>query len=111
MHIVDEYCSDEPFYPTPKFTSQPKSSRQFYNRDTKKDKIWFSDNSKLGVDFAIYKRVGCGGCCSGCGSYGHVLRDLDAMTALCEVRTQDFINLKSQLEKQITLNKQVELNI
>lgn len=31
MHVVDEYCSNEPFYPVPKFISQPKSSKQFYN--------------------------------------------------------------------------------
>ena len=55
MHIVDEYCSNEPFYPVPKFTSQPKSSKQFYNWVTEKDENWFSVDSKLSVDFAIYK--------------------------------------------------------
>jgi hypothetical protein len=60
IHIVDEYCSNEPFYPVPKFTSQPKSSKQFYYWATQKDENWFNDDSKfddskLSVDFAIYK--------------------------------------------------------
>jgi hypothetical protein len=88
----------------PKFTSQPKSSKQFYNWTTEKDENWFSVDSKLSVDFAIYKArawlwVFAGGAIRGeSASF-----DLDAMTALCEVRTQDFINLKSQLEEQASL--------
>ena len=39
-----------------------------------------------------------------CGSGGCGGRDLDAMTALCKVRTNDFIDLKSQLEDQMTLD-------
>ncbi|HAT1766993.1 TPA: F-box protein [Legionella pneumophila] len=100
MHIVDEYCSNEPFYPVPKFTSQPKSSKQFYNWTTGKDENWFSVDSKLSVDFAIYKghaarmRAECPG--------PAVRADLDAMTALCEVRTLDLINLESQLKDEMT---------
>ncbi len=60
MHVVYEYCSDEPFYPVPKFTSQPKSSKQFFNWTTDKDENWFSVASKLSVDFAIYKGGHCG---------------------------------------------------
>jgi hypothetical protein len=103
MHVVDEYCSDEPFIPVPKFTSQPKSSKQFYNWTTQKDENWFSVDSKLSVDFAIHKGsrfLFAGGCGAARGAGG---RDSDAMTALCEVRTQDFINLKSQLEEQASL--------
>ncbi len=55
MHVVDEYCSNEPFYPVPKFISQPNSSKQFYNWTTGKDENWFNGVSKLSVDFAIYK--------------------------------------------------------
>ena len=60
MHVVYEYCSDEPFYPVPNFTSQPKSSKQFYDYTTGQDENWFSVDSKLSVNFAIYKarRVG-----------------------------------------------------
>ncbi|HAT2067762.1 TPA: F-box protein [Legionella pneumophila] len=107
MHIVDEYCSDEPFYPVPKFTSQPKSSKQFYNWKTKRYENWFSVDSKLSVDFAIYKgwrRVPWRRAGRMLASLGIIAFDLDAMTALCKVRTNDFIDLKSQLEDQMTLD-------
>jgi hypothetical protein len=110
MHIVDEYCSNERFYPVPKFTSQPKSSKQFYNWATNKVENWFSVDSRLSVDFAIYK--GHWGlprrCAPDVALYrwagGAAVFDLDAMTALCKVRTNDFIDLKSQLEDQMTLD-------
>ena len=110
MHVVYEYCSNKPFYPVPKFTSQPKSSKQFYNLETEKHENWFNADSKLSVDFAIYNAAagwvvrrahaiawrGCrGGVCAA---------DLAAVTALCKVRTNDFIDLKSQLEDQMTLD-------
>lgn len=109
MHGVDEYCSNEPFYPVPKFTLQPKSSKQFYNWATDKDENWFSVDSKLAVDFAIYKGpyLFAGAPCRlGVPARGGCERslDLDAMTALCKVRTNDFIDLKSQLEDQMTLD-------
>jgi len=105
MHVVYEYCSDEPFYPVPKFTSQPKSSKQFYNWATEKDENWFNAGSKLAVDFAIYKGEAltasrCAPILGAAMGEG----DLDAMTALCKVRTNDFIDLKSQLEDQMTLD-------
>ncbi|QRN03472.1 F-box protein [Legionella sp. MW5194] len=112
MHVVYEYCSDEPFYPVPKFTSQPKSSKQFYNWITEKDENWFSVDSKLSVDFAIYKGRAVPhfrrawaprGWDGGMGAAAALI-DLDAMTALCKVRTKDFIDLKSQLEDQMALN-------
>ncbi|CEK10369.1 SidC homolog [Legionella hackeliae] len=46
MHVVHEYCSDEPFYPVPKFIYQPKSSKQFYIWSTNKVANWFSVDSK-----------------------------------------------------------------
>ncbi|CEK11597.1 hypothetical protein [Legionella hackeliae] len=104
MHIVDEYCSSEPFYPVPKFTSQPKSSKQFYNwtAETTKYENWFSVDSKLSVDFAIYKVVGERGA-GGAGRAPLAVRtNLDAVRVLCKVRTDDFIELKSQLEDQMT---------
>ncbi|MGQ3887523.1 F-box protein [Legionella sp. CNM-1927-20] len=112
MHVVYEYCSNEPFDPVPKFTSQPKSSKQFYNWATDEDESWFSIDSKLGIDFALYKG---GGGARDEGKWHPVVaqsrqwafgeqHSLIAMTALCEVRTKDFINLKSQLEEQMTLD-------
>lgn len=100
MHFVHVYCSNEPFYPIPKFISQPKSSKQFYNWATDKNEDWFSSDSKLGSEFAIYKGALHGAGAVRCG--GSQL-DLDAMKALCEVRTLDFIDLKSQLEEQAGL--------
>ena len=110
MHIVYEYCSNRSFYPVPKFTSQPKSSKQFYNWITQKDENWFGDVSKLSVDFAICKgRRGAGRLAAAgrraCGPpWAAPGFDLRAMTALFQVRTKDFINLKSQLEDQMTLD-------
>lgn len=104
MHVVNEYCSDEPFYPLPEFTSQPKSSKQFYNWITEKDENWFSADSKLSVDFAIYKGGRRWGAWVAPGGGAVRRADLDAMTALCKVRTNDFIDLKSQLEDQMTLD-------
>jgi hypothetical protein len=104
MHVVYEYCSDIPFEPLPQFTSQPKSSMLFYNWLTEKNENWFADNSMLGVDFAIYK--GLGKVAESVDSArlvlklgSRLLRDLAALTALCKVRTMDFINLNSQLEE------------
>ncbi len=105
MHIVDEYCSNEPFYPVPKFITQPKSSKQFYNWATDKDENWFSVDSKLSVDFAIYRGSGAAPVARAGGAAWGVRRiELVAMTALCKVRTNDFIDLKSQLEDQMTLD-------
>ncbi|MGQ3887526.1 F-box protein [Legionella sp. CNM-1927-20] len=111
MHVVYEYCSNEPFHPVPKFTSQPKSSKQFNNWTTKKDENWFDVESKLGSGFAIYKGAredGPAGTAKGYGAaiYHRVMRetDLAALMALYVARTKDFINLKSQLEKQMTLD-------
>ena len=101
MHIVDEYCSNEPFYPVPKFISQPKSSKQFYHWVTDKNENWFSVDSKLSVDFAIYKGVNRR---ASPGVRAAWRCDLDAMTALCKVRTNDFIDLKSQLEDLMRQN-------
>ncbi|MCW8410123.1 F-box protein [Legionella sp. PATHC035] len=108
MHIIDEYCSDEPFDPVPKFTSQQKSLRQFYNWTTKEKENWFSVDSKLSVDFAIFK--------AGAATIGswveaaqpHVACNLAAMTELFIVRTKDFLNLKSQLEEQMTIDNNLQ---
>ncbi|QEY52005.1 F-box protein [Legionella longbeachae] len=119
MHIVDEYCSNDPFYPVPKFTSQPISSKQFYDWTTNKSEDWFSVDSKLGSKFAIYKAVayGLGAACVyalGGGEYpaecfAAATFDLDAMKALYEVRTQDLINLKLQLKEQAGLENHYQV--
>ncbi len=110
MHVVNEYCSNEPFYPVPKFTAQPKSLKKFYNWMTSQEENWFDVGSKLSVDFAIYKAGAA--CCRACfraAGWAALLPDLDAMTALCKVRTNDFIGLKSQLEEQMTADNQPQV--
>lgn len=113
LHAVFEYCSDKPFYPVPDFKSPPKQSQQFYNGITEKTESWFGAISKLGREFAIYKASSGGsprgllGVCvvrrvsRGCGAY-----NLDSMKELCKVRTQDFINLKSEFETQKPVDNQ-----
>jgi len=106
MHIVHEYCSNEPFYPVPKFTFRPKSSKQFYNWITKKVEKWFSVDSKLSVDFAIAKTIPLWGRVQPevlvSGSRTAAPINLVAMTTLYKVRTNDFLHLKSQLKDQVT---------
>ncbi|KTC66329.1 SidC homolog (plasmid) [Legionella adelaidensis] len=120
MHIVFAYCSNEPFSPVPKFTAQPKSSKQqFYNWTTKKDENWFSIDSKLSADLAIFKggrfRAEASEATGRVQWFPGVLAgalplDLVAMKALCEVRTNDFIALKSQLEDQMTLDNPYQVS-
>ncbi|HAT9649720.1 TPA: F-box protein [Legionella pneumophila subsp. pneumophila] len=100
MHVVYEYCSDEPFDPVPKFKSKPKSSSQFYNWITNKLESWVSSDSLLGGEFAIYKAAGEVARAGAVGSRLLVRAscDLVAMKALYEIRTSDFIVLKSTLE-------------
>ncbi|QEY51977.1 F-box protein [Legionella longbeachae] len=106
LHAVYEYCSEEALYPLPKFNAQPKSSKQFYNCTTDKYEDWFSAHSKLGLDFAIYKGwrqpCSCPGRSQSRAFFLHI--DLDAMKELYKVRTNDFINLKSKLEEQASLD-------
>ncbi len=108
MHVVYEYCSNRPFHPLPDFTQQLAlpASKQFYNFQTTKNENWFAVGSKLGVDFAIMKAVRLAPlhalrACVPCGRpsvRAQSAVDLDAMKALCNARTNDFINLESQLE-------------
>lgn len=104
-HVVYEYCSEEPFYPLPSFTKQPTLNNQFYNWLTGLDENWFHPDSKLSIDFAIY-RGGFGAraarraaSCAWAEARHHA--DLAAVTALCDVRTNDFIALESQLEEPL----------
>lgn len=112
MHVVNEYCSNEPFYPVPNFTSRLTTSKQFYNRITRKEEDWFGVDSKLAVDFAIYRGVRDRAVAYGCASTPLPLgagADLIAVTALCEKRTNEFINLESQLEEQMLVGAQLKV--
>ncbi|WP_131743539.1 F-box protein [Legionella gratiana] len=101
IHVVYEYCSDTPFYPVPDFKEQPKSSKEFYNWLNNGEKeSWFCEGSKLGIDFAIYKGARGGAGVAGLpgffGRPGRVV--LNAIKALYEVRTNDFLALENDLK-------------
>ncbi|MBN9231422.1 MAG: F-box protein [Legionella sp.] len=106
MHVVDEYCSREPFYPLPQFTAQPKSSRQYYDWVILKDMDWFG----IKANFAICK--GTAGCIASYdgehNAFEQVAYDLNAMTVLYEKRTHDFLELKTELEAKITENNSIQ---
>lgn len=105
MHIIYEYCSNQRFDSVPEFIVQPNTSAQVYSWLSDKDEHWFSVDSKLSVDYAILK--GAGKVLAAGYARGRLPgtpachQDLDAMKALCKIRTNDFIDLKSQLEDQM----------
>ncbi|STX38800.1 F-box protein [Legionella feeleii] len=108
MHVVHEYCSDRPFYPVPEFATRPKTSSQFYNWLTHQYENWFTANSKLGSEFAIYKGGAsratlCSGCCLAAGGA------LGAVQMLFKIRIKEFASLRFPLEERaVTVNpKQV----
>jgi hypothetical protein len=107
-HIVYEYCSKQSFYPEPKFNKQPEVlSKQFCDKTGKKEN-WFSVDSKLSIDFAIYK-AGRSEARAEPVAWQRAQRavfDLAAMRALCEIRTKEFINIESQLGWQMTIDNQ-----
>lgn len=97
-HVVHEYCSETPFDPLPDFTKQPVPSRKFYNFVTDSKESWFGDDSKLGEDFGIYKGRALGAALPVGGARGRACRDLIAIKALYEVRTNDFLALEKELK-------------
>lgn len=100
VHIVHWYCYGIPFKPIPKFGEErPSRLKQLYNGITHEKEDWFHKESKLGVDFAIYKNCGEGDVCEawGVNSYRFVSHDLAAMKELCVVRTNDFNNFDQQI--------------
>ncbi|KTD05493.1 hypothetical protein Lgra_3370 [Legionella gratiana] len=87
-----------PFYPVPDFKKQPKSSKEFDNWLNDEKESWFREGSKFGIDFAIYKG-GHWGCSRASGVVrGWATLDLNAIKALCEVRTKDFLALENDLK-------------
>lgn len=111
MHVIHEYCADEVWDSTAMFISRPqKLLRTFWNLLTNGFKDWFSPDSKLGQDFAIVK-----GPLGGSAGYARavhgrargLLRDLDAMRALCEARTTGFAKLESRLSELLAAENQL----
>ncbi|AWN73830.1 hypothetical protein LEAN103870_19700 [Legionella anisa] len=101
MHVVYEYCSDQPFFPIPQFISRPKSMKQFYNWITGAYENWYHPASKLGINFALYKG---GHNKSNISDAGGFCQDLFALKKLFSSRIIDFINLKSLIENQLTID-------
>ncbi len=101
-HVVHEYCSDTPFNPLPDFTTQPVSSKEFYNFVSNSKESWYRVGSKLGVDFGVYKSSWALFCVCRCvagrAPSGVVRADLNAIKALYEVRTNDFLALEEELK-------------
>lgn len=115
MHVVYEYCSNDPFDLLPTFPFQPPSVKEVYNLMTRKSENWFAADSKLGMDYAIFK-----------GGRDRPIRsrqvvadeqgdgiaidvDLDGIRALYRVRTQQFINLEAKLGEQMMVDNQPEV--
>ncbi|HAZ7572088.1 F-box protein [Legionella sp. PATHC032] len=101
LHVVHEYCADRPFVPVPDFNIKPNSSLKFYNWITDFMDHWFLSYFKLGSAFAAYKGMGNIATSSSQSVTGTAALDLTAMTSLCDVRTRDFIALKSTLENPL----------
>lgn len=113
VHVVDEYCSDTPFLPVPQFVARPKPAnggvRRFYDFMSSVWESWFMVNSRLGVDFAIYKGGALGAVRRMDGSRGGALgagADLAAMKALSNIRTLDFRVLEARLESLRVVEEQ-----
>ncbi len=110
MHVVYWYCGDVPFHPVPDFIEQPSLKKQFYNWISNKYENWFHLDSKLGVDFAIYKGYFTLATTPQLGTYSapivHSLEDLLAMQTLGDVRSADFIELESLLLEPLVFDNQ-----
>jgi hypothetical protein len=117
LHVVDEYCSNTPFYPVPQFDSRPQpanSLRRFYNWFSENLESWFGSQSRLGFDFAIYKAYlgtpqqqdpGSGRPFPAASNAWSAVHDLDAMRALCETRTLDCSELETQLHSLMAVEE------
>ncbi|HAU1645335.1 TPA: F-box protein [Legionella pneumophila] len=101
MHVVHEYCANRPFAPVPDFNIKPNSSMEFYNWITDFLDHWFLSYFKLGSAFAAYKGMDHIATASSRSATGTAALDLTAMTVLYDVRTRDFIALKSTLENPL----------
>ncbi len=114
MHVVNHYCNQTPFVPTPTFKEAALKRTQTFNTWVyARKESWFfprrrAGESRLGVDFAIYKSSGMG-CAWGREQPGDwtpwslCAGDRAAVNALCEVRTTEFGELKLRLEQALVL--------
>ncbi len=109
MHVVYEYCSKQKFNQGLDFISKPESNQELFNLITDECEDWYGYDSKLWVEFAVYKEMGALGV-DGVGVELHFLRqDLAAITELYKIRANNFIHLKSQLEQLNTVDNQLSI--
>ncbi len=120
VHVVHEYCSNEPFSPQPQFNSKTKASRQLYHWTTRKFEDWFDRNSALGSQVAIYKALQVPGrtesvCAMAHKGWGGVWVKAQethvAIKTLYEVRKEDFVKLKPQLVTGMTPENQQQIRL
>jgi hypothetical protein len=106
MHIVSEYCSEEPFYPAPDFFCPSVTYSSIHNWLTKNDENWF--DSQLGHTYAVYKsrfvmpRIQ-NKEITEFEYWDHIIdRDLTALKALYSERNNDLIKLGTELADRVT---------
>lgn len=99
VHVVDEYCCETYVSPVSDF-KEPHTSSKKYKVSGQTYESWFSSDSKLGKDFAIYKviysisadREHLG------GPRAWSKYSIKSMNGLYNVRTNDFQALETALE-------------
>jgi hypothetical protein len=99
MYLVYKYCEK----------SNESLSQEFYNLVSEKYESWFESDSKLGIDFAIYRDNADEGA-KGSNVGGWVMQDLHFVKKLYEERTKAFINFESYLIEQIISDNLVKRN-
>ena len=99
-HIIQHYCEPNvPFYPLPTFTTEQfVRTLKFYNYVNNKEMTWAgvtpTSDSVLGENFGIASGPPALVC--GCALWSS-FRDLTAISALCKVRTSDYLAIPSKL--------------
>ncbi len=105
-HVAQHYCDrDKPFMQTPAFNEEIfQRILELQYTFNGKDKLWFplSSTSGLGIDFGVAGN-GYGLVCGYLPTAKVVATsDLNTMTALCKVRTNDLVWLMQRLESPNT---------
>jgi hypothetical protein len=98
-HIRHHYCDpEEAFWNNPDF-KKPKLKRslEIYNWVLEKSQLWSEGLVGLGRDFGIYAHLGLGGAAADSGRLAVARRNLAALTALDEARTE--IDLPALIER------------
>lgn len=128
MHVVSAYCGND--YLQDEFFLTKNYTQNYFNRISDRMEDWFAADSKLGIDFAFAKggsrlcaldKNGKGLTSSVydgplddsvvrrlCHREEKIKKDIEALIILHKVRTQDFIDLKKELELQVRVNNHLQ---